>query len=206
MASTGSQPAEQLRCHAVTTAVSVPPASLLGHTDQDEPGAVGPDCDREEPTTSAGSSGTQARPASSPRKKVFKPPSSPRKGTIVDGPGGRVIGLPQWHFPSELPPPPATDFSIISQVDGLIFKCQGLRVERDMRAVQAKSAFCDHIGMERYESTGSFVGWYHADPLLHMPGIVATVASHQGIGVFIVPAEPAPQSTGIRLCEGGGCS
>jgi hypothetical protein len=114
-----------------------------------------------------------------------------------------VIGLPQWHFPSELPPPPATDFSIISQVDGLIFKCQGLRVERDMRAVQAKSAFCDHIGMERYESTGSFVGWYHADPLLHMPGIVATVASHQGIGVFIVPAEPAPQSTGIRLCEGG---
>ena len=127
-----------------------------------------------------------------------KPPPLPGE---VGFEGDRVvINLPQWSLPTSSPQS-EVDFSIWSQVDGLMFKCHAIRIERDMRAVCSSKAICEQVGMEGFESTGSFVGLYHADPVSQMPWIVAVVASHQGLGAFVVPT--VSSGTGIRLQKNG---
>ena len=98
--------------------------------------------------------------------------------------------------------------SIVQQVDGLLHKCQGVRVERDVFARSADEAICPNFGVAPFESTGSFLGWYECD-WEHVPLLVATVKSHRGLGVFVVPADaqavmcglsvPTVSKTGARL-------
>jgi hypothetical protein len=79
-------------------------------------------------------------------------------------------------------------FSLVLQIDGLIFKCQGGRIERDVFAQHDNVAVCKLRGRLPFESAGSFLGWYAAAVEM-MPEVVATVASHRGLGVFVVPLE-----------------
>jgi len=83
------------------------------------------------------------------------------------------------------------DFSIVSQIDGLSAKClgQGARIERDVMATSAATAVCHVYGTSKWMSTGAFCGLYLCD-FKYMPIVVATVASHRGYGVFIVPKFP----------------
>jgi hypothetical protein len=82
-----------------------------------------------------------------------------------------------------------------------------IRLERDMRGVCPAEAICDHVGMQRFESTGSFVGLYHADPLTQMPWIIAPghrhgcFKLHQGLGAFVVPV--TSNGVGIRQQKEG---
>ena len=82
-------------------------------------------------------------------------------------------------------------FSLVSQIDGLLFKTKGTgaRLERDVLARCGKDAFCEVWGMPNWMSAGSFCGFYFADARF-MPHVIATVASHRGYGVFVVPQMP----------------
>ena len=83
-------------------------------------------------------------------------------------------------------------FSIVQQIDGLAYKCQGrgARIERDVFAPTPAEAVCDVHGIEPWMSATEFCGFYFAD-LDCMPNVVATVATHRGYGIFVVPVLPA---------------
>jgi len=101
---------------------------------------------------------------------------------------GSDINLPVWSLPitkrSFM-----LRFSVLSQIDGLLYKCQGrgARIERDVLAVYKSSAVCEVYGCAKWQSTASFCGLYMCD-FKELPTVVAVVASHRVYGVFIVPA------------------
>jgi hypothetical protein len=101
-----------------------------------------------------------------------------------------AVHLPQWTMPAAARSF-AIDFSIVSQIDGLSAKClgQGARIERDVMATSAETAVCHVYGHAQWMSSSSFCGFYFCD-FDRMPHVIATVASHRGYGVFIVPRFP----------------
>ena len=104
---------------------------------------------------------------------------------------GDTVTLPCWALPAASRSF-AMDFSIISQIDGLCAKClgSGARIERDVMATTSASAVTGPYGCPPWLSTSSFCGIYFCD-FRFMPNVVASVASHHGYGVFIVPVVPA---------------
>jgi hypothetical protein len=103
---------------------------------------------------------------------------------------GNDIRLPRWAFP------PTSrsykmNFSLISQIDGLAFKClgPGARISRDVFAHTLDTAFCRIYGHKPWMSTGSFCGLYLCD-FDKMPEVIAKVASDKGYGIFVVPVRP----------------
>lgn len=127
------------------------------------------------------------------------PPPLPSSTTTNAAPD-RPCEAP-WALPPGAKAAFSIDFSIISQIDGLLSKCRGARVERDMFPLSPASACCHIVGMQAFESTGSFLGWYCCQ-LEVMPRVIATVASHKGLGVFVVPRTP-PGSVADRLVTVG---
>ena len=118
--------------------------------------------------------------------KIHAPTPEPRTPTHAQGTAGvDMISLPVWRLPSELSAPSRIAFSIIQQVDGLIFKCLGTRIERDVFPFP-NCAVTEIQGCEPYESLGGFLGWYFAAPEF-MPAVVAVALSHRGLGAFVVP-------------------
>ena len=110
---------------------------------------------------------------------------TPSMGGVVD-----AIKLPQWAMPKTTRSF-ALHFSIVAQLDGLMAKCRGMgaRIARDVLATSELSALCHVHGYDPWMSTGSFCGLYLCD-FEFMPRVVATVATHRGHGVFIVPVVP----------------
>jgi hypothetical protein len=96
---------------------------------------------------------------------------------------------PPFHGPLSLVdlPRPRLDFSIVSQLDGLLFAMLGIRLERDVAARTAADSHCPFYGLQSFESCGSFVGLY-TDHTCFMPAAVRTAAGHHACGMFIVPA------------------
>ena len=82
-------------------------------------------------------------------------------------------------------------FSIMQRIDGLAHKCHGTgaRVERDVLAPDAAAAVSVVHGHAPWMSAGSHCGLYFCD-FRFMPEVVATVATHKGYGIFIVPVVP----------------
>ena len=83
----------------------------------------------------------------------------------------------------------AVDFSVVSQIDGLIFAVMGARIEWDVLAPSLDTAVCQVFGRRPFESCSSRLGWYACD-FAAMPFVIAMVASHRGSGVFVVPVRP----------------
>ena len=101
-----------------------------------------------------------------------------------------LIELPRWTLPNATRSA-AMRFSIVQAIDGLAYKCQGTgaRIERDVFAPNASSAVSVVHGHAPWMSTGSFCGFYFCD-FEFMPEVIATVATHRGYGIFVVPMAP----------------
>ena len=98
---------------------------------------------------------------------------------------GAVLQLPMLALPVPLPRP-ALDFSLVEQIDGLIYCMFGLRLERDVMASALEASLCLTWGCRPYESLGTSLGLYFGAAGV-MPQAVAVAASHRACGVFIVP-------------------
>lgn len=137
-------------------------------------------------------------------------PAEPRPGRRALAPDrtiggvGDDIRLPLWELP-QTTRSFAMHFSLVSQIDGLSFKCQGpgARIERDVLVTSAAEAVCHIHGHAPWMSTGSFCGLFLCD-FQFMPAVVATVASHKGYGIFIVPTMPNMKPALAMLQTSGG--
>ena len=157
-------------------------------------------------------SGQQPACVTSGQYPLYDPevPTEPRPGKRPLAPEqaiggvGDDIRLPLWELP-QTTRSFAMHFSLVSQIDGLSFKCQGrgARIERDVLAPSAKEAVCHIHGHAPWMSTGSFCGLFLCD-FQFMPAVVATVASHKGYGVFIVPTMPNMKPALAMLQTSGG--
>ena len=80
--------------------------------------------------------------------------------------------------------------SIIRQVDGIMVALYGrhARIDRDVCGSSDDSCTAQ-FGLQPWDCVGSILGLYLHD-VHHMPGIVASVASNRGCGVFLVPVRP----------------
>jgi hypothetical protein len=87
-------------------------------------------------------------------------------------------------------------FSLVAQIDGLLAKCWGMgaRITRDVFAESDTDSVCEVRGYSEWMSTGSFCGFYYCD-FEFMPHVVASVLSHKGFGVFVVPVMPGALPT-----------
>ena len=101
-----------------------------------------------------------------------------------------TLHLPLWTLPATKRSF-CIDFSLLSQIDGLSYKCrgQGARIERDVLAPNGDAAVCHVHGRSPWMSTGAFCGLYFCD-FEFLPHVVAAVASHRGYGIFVVPKVP----------------
>jgi hypothetical protein len=50
--------------------------------------------------------------------------------------------LPVWEFPLEWEERPSVAFSLVQQIDGLLHRCRGVRIERDVCAPSKEHAVC----------------------------------------------------------------
>jgi hypothetical protein len=123
------------------------------------------------------------------RKPLRSAHALPRELAPTEG-VGTDINLPSPRLPTTARTF-AMRFSVLSQIDGLLYKCQGrgARIERDVLSPCKSSAVCEVSGCAGWQSTASFCGLYFCG-FEHMPAVVATVASHRGYGVFVVPVVP----------------
>jgi hypothetical protein len=85
----------------------------------------------------------------------------------------------------------SVDFSIISQIDGLSAKCLGslARIERDALAPSLDMSVAHVHSCPKWLSSSSFCGLFMCD-FIAIPSVIATVASHRGMGIFVVPVTP----------------
>jgi hypothetical protein len=81
------------------------------------------------------------------------------------------------------------DFSIVSQLDGLLHGLLGLRIERDVRAASLSESHCDFFGRSAFESCSSFIGLYEG-AWEDMHEYVQMASDHNALGVFVVPVWP----------------
>ena len=89
-------------------------------------------------------------------------------------PGQRVISL--------LP-------CVIQDIDGFLYAFLRWRIERDVLASSAAASVCECFGFESWMHLGTCVGFYMCD-FVDVARAVAMAASHQAVGVFIVPVQP----------------
>jgi len=103
--------------------------------------------------------------------------------------------------PSLGPPLPATtlarhaiQFSVISQLDSLLFSLLAVRLERDVLAQPGEISFNKLRGLKPFESCSSFVGLYWSHPL-NMAAAVDMVSCHHGCGLFIFEKDQCAPSS-----------
>lgn len=80
------------------------------------------------------------------------------------------------------------DFSIALQIDGLLHKLLGLRLECDVLADSAEASMCAKFGVSQFDSLGSFCGLFYA-PLQTMIPIMSIAATHHACGLFVLPTD-----------------
>ena len=98
----------------------------------------------------------------------------------------RTFRIPCFDLPAPRPRA-AIDFSIVEQIDGLLYALFGARLERDVLAPSDAEAVCDLRGLRPWECLAVDIGWYHGCRQ-QIEEVVAVAASHRACGVFVVPA------------------
>ena len=91
------------------------------------------------------------------------------------------------------------DFSLVTQLDGLAYATTGVRLERDVLALNDSAAFTANFGLLRFEACSSFFGFYHTS-MEHMPAVVAALHATKLCGTFVVPVWPG---RGVRIGDKG---
>lgn len=93
-----------------------------------------------------------------------------------------------------LPPSPGQgdrrlhlSFSVLAQINSLLYSCLGVVLERDVLAGESDCSYNKYRGWGDRESLSSFVGLYWAPPSL-LPGAVAALMSHLACGLVVLPA------------------
>lgn len=120
-------------------------------------------------------------------------------GKVMNG----IMTLPVWRVDTEKARSWSLEFSLVSQMDGLMFKLFGLRIERDVFAASASQSCCKFFGCNERRPWSTFTGtcpflagWWFNDAtfvgifqrgLESMPQVIATAASHHACGLFVVP-------------------
>lgn len=100
---------------------------------------------------------------------------------------------------------PVLPFSVVAQMDALVFSLLGVRLERDVLASPGDASFFRFGGWKRWESLSSFCGFYMG-ALEAMPRVVALMISHLACGLVVVPplgSAPLPQ---LVLPKGRRCT
>ena len=98
---------------------------------------------------------------------------------------------PELSLPSPSNRRPTIDKSVVLQLGGLVWKCLGIRLERDVMASSENESHCKFYGHPpKFIPLSAFDGFYLA-PLDDLPRVISTVASHHGRGVFIVRPGPS---------------
>ena len=82
-------------------------------------------------------------------------------------------------------------FSLISQIDGLLFSLLGIRLNRDVLAPVPAEAQCAFYGRGESESCSAFLGLYVSDYRA-----VQVAVRHHACGVFVVPQCNLPSLQG----------
>ena len=107
--------------------------------------------------------------------------------TQIFGDGGTSVNLFTRALPSiifALRPP--VHHSIFLQIDGLLYACFRLRLERDVCALPNDTAFCNEIGPS-FSPASTFCGLYWPAPHL-LSSVLLAVKQERGYGVFVGPA------------------
>lgn len=87
-------------------------------------------------------------------------------------------------------------FSVVAQIDSLLWLCLGVRLERDVLHRPGEPSCCTFTGIKSWESCSMFCGYYHTAPPL-LPAAVAMLSAQHGCGLFILPPkEMWPAVTG----------
>ena len=97
------------------------------------------------------------------------------------------LQLPVWDLPSFHSLRPEVLFSVVAQIDALLFTLRGVRLECDVCAAPGVESFNLFKGWTRGRSLSTVCGLYWADMSL-MPTTVAVAKSHHACGAFVVDA------------------
>ena len=81
---------------------------------------------------------------------------------------------------------PSLPFSIVAQMDSLVYSLLGVRLERDVLCPRGEQSFFEFTGLAPRESLSSFCGFYMT-ALEGMPDVVAAILSHLACGLVVVP-------------------
>jgi hypothetical protein len=104
------------------------------------------------------------------------PPEARHEWPRLGAPPLRTIPRRSWRV----------NFSLVSQIDGLLYHLRGLRLERDVMATSREDSYCPFFGRHHFESSSSFIGLYMSDFHL-LPAAIEEAARHHAFGVFVVP-------------------
>ena len=114
-------------------------------------------------------------------------PDAPMPQLPSPAPADAMLLSPLMKLPTPRPRP-GIDFSIVEQIDGLLSCLYGLRIMRDVCAVDDADAVCQTRGLPAYACLGEDVGLYFTCPT-QLPTVLAVAASHRACGVFVIPAD-----------------
>jgi hypothetical protein len=79
--------------------------------------------------------------------------------------------------------------SFVSQMDQLVHKMLGVRVEVDYCAMNLYSSHCHRFDIKPWQSVSSAFGLYLCD-IYNLPSVISVAASFKTSGLFIVPVVP----------------
>ena len=91
------------------------------------------------------------------------------------------------------------DFSIVSQLDGLLFGMFGIRLERDVLAPSRSASHTTFCGRFPFESLATFTGLFQGTDADMFPAVKRAIAE-RSCGVFVIPAK-LPASSGEVLVK-----
>jgi hypothetical protein len=92
----------------------------------------------------------------------------------------------------------------MAQMDGLIYSLLGVRLENDVFAPDAASAYCLRWGNSKFTAWSTFVGIFYP-AFASLDTLVAAAASQRCCGLFVVPVWPSDGSK-IRIGSAKECS
>ena len=98
-----------------------------------------------------------------------------------------VIEGPRYLLPDPVPGRFRLEDSIALQLDGLVWKCLGIRLERDVMSPSLLCSNCPLFGPPPPFIPLTSVDGLYLTEFADLPKVVACVASHRARGVFIVP-------------------
>ena len=78
------------------------------------------------------------------------------------------------------------DFSLVAQMDGIMYSILGIRIERDVLAPSAADSVCPFFGRASVEPLTAFCGFYFGDPEAVAHAVAQCVQQH-AVGTFVVP-------------------